>query len=357
MPNTTSGAVGGASGPFSPFCLLFLLALAACSVSQPRRRLEYAPPTSVSMAVTMAEPAMALDLEIEHLRRWHTIPALLRRSWLELQRGRAPVALEAASEALYGLDRPSAHEEAFARYLRAEAYVAQGQGDRGEFDRQRAAELALDPDLQRALRANAPVAVAAPEAAPARVDLTLYDRANWSARTPVQKQLDPMGAVYRLTIHHSAMPFRDQRPAVCAAQIQQIQREHMQSRGYGDIGYHYLIDPVGRVWQGRDLRWQGAHASGDNNVGNLGICLLGNFLKGKTGQAPTQQQVAAMGRLVTSLMRRYRIDADQVFCHSDFKATQCPGPLLEPAVEKLRRDLRQHGSASNLAAADVATWL
>ncbi|MBL9078558.1 MAG: N-acetylmuramoyl-L-alanine amidase [Planctomycetes bacterium] len=161
-----------------------------------------------------------------------------------------------------------------------------------------------------------------------------------------------MGAPRRVTIHHSAMYFRDTRPAACAAQILRIQREHMGNRGYGDIGYHYLIDPAGRIWQGREMRWQGAHASGVNNRQNIGICVLGNFLRGRGGQGPTPAQVTAMRRLVQQLMQQHRFGPGDIHCHSDFKATQCPGPLMESAVAQMVRDLRQGGTdAGQLAAA------
>jgi len=35
-----------------------------------------------------------------------------------------------------------------------------------------------------------------------------------------------------------------------------IQRDHMDAKGWGDIGYHFRIDPSGRVLEGRELLWQ-----------------------------------------------------------------------------------------------------
>ena len=147
------------------------------------------------------------------------------------------------------------------------------------------------------------------------------------------------------------MYFRDTNTAACKAQIQQIQREHMGNRGYGDIGYHYLIDPAGRVWEGRELKWQGAHASGTNNLHNIGICVLGNFLKGKGGQGPTPAQVQTLRSLVQQLMTRYSFGADDIHCHSDFKPTECPGPLMESVVAQMVSELHRSGSLRVAAAA------
>ena len=117
----------------------------------------------------------------------------------------------------------------------------------------------------------------------------------------------------------------------------------MNNRGYGDIGYHFLIDPSGRVWEGRELRWQGAHASGDNNIGNIGICLLGNFVRERNGQGPTSDQIRSMEQLVVSLMQRYRMRPSALYCHSDFKSTACPGPRMAPIVKQFAQQLKAGG--------------
>jgi hypothetical protein len=171
--------------------------------------------------------------------------------------------------------------------------------------------------------------------------IAILPRTTWSARNPNRGNMDPMGKVTRVTIHHSAILLRDDRQSACSAQLQVIQRDHMGARGYGDIGYHFLIDPSGRIWQGRDLRWQGAHAKGEHNVGNIGICLLGNFMPGKDGQKPNKEQLQAMERLVVHLLGRFGLQGDDLFCHSHFRNTECPGPLVEPVVARLQRTLQQ----------------
>lgn len=329
-----------AFAPFPWAVLAMLTASCATSLGSPPPRAGYEPPTTVSGAVTLGAPALAPEIEIEYLARHRSTPALLRRAWLELQLRHADAALDAAAQVLYGSDRPSANDEAFARFLRAEAYRQQGHPERGHYDLERARALALDPELQRRM-----VPASQPPGAVDTADglaLAVEPRSAWQPRAENRTNLDPMGRPSRLTIHHSAMYFRDTRPNACAAQIQRIQREHM-NRGYGDIGYHFLIDPSGRIWQGRELRWQGAHASGANNIGNIGICLLGNFVRQREGQGPTDQQVRAMRQLVVQLMRRYSFGPDELHCHSDFKATECPGPLMIPLVQQLARELRAQG--------------
>ncbi len=326
-------------------CLALLASFTwtSCAGPMPTRgkRPTYEPPTAVSGSITFAPSLLDPEVEADHLASARGAPALMRRAWLELLLRRPESALDTAAEVLYGPDRPSAHEEAFARYLRAEAFRLQGFAERGAYDLERARTLALDPELQRRLR---------PEPLPPAVagvpwgHLAVEPRDGWAGQSAARRNLDPMTRPTRVTIHHSAMYFRDTRPRACAAQIARIQKEHMQNRGYGDIGYHFLIDPSGRVWEGRELRWQGAHASGDNNVGNIGICLLGNFVRQRSGQGPTEAQVRAMEQLVVQLMQHYRFGPDALFCHSDFKPTECPGPRMTPIVKQLARELRARGA-------------
>lgn len=347
---------------FGVVCVHALLAVAlavlgACSASPPPAKSpKFQPPTVVSKAVTFAPAAMDPDIEIELLARTKTPPALLRVAWLQLQQKRAQNALDAVAEVLYGSGKPSAHEESYARYLRAEAFELAGQAERGAYDRDLARQLAIDADLRRLLGPKPTVAAKDAAAAPATLDMAIQPRSAWGAKSPDRGNVDRMQPIERVTIHHSAMYFRDTRPSTCGAQILGIQRSHMQTNKWADIGYHFLIDPSGRIWQGRDLRYQGAHADGENNVGNVGICLLGNFMRQKRGkergQEPTPAQVQSMRQLVAELMRAHRFGPEAIHCHHDFKGTECPGELMTPLVGQMVRDFRRSGVGRGAAAAE-----
>lgn len=301
-------------------------------------RSTYTAPTTVSARSIFATGQLPPETEVEHLRYARSAPAMLRRAWLELKLRKPEASLDSSAQVLYAAAKPTANEESFARYLRSEAFRMQGNKGRGTFDRDRARELALDPELQRRLL---PEVQAPRQERPTWGRLAVQRRSTWRPLPPNRGNLDPMQRPRRVTIHHSAMYFRDTRPRAAAAQIGKIQREHMRNRGYGDIGYHFLIDPSGRVWEGRELRYQGAHASGDNNIGNIGICLLGNFIqRHRDGQGPTDAQVRSMEQLVVQMMQRYRFGGDAVYCHSDFKNTACPGPRMKPIVRRFARQLQ-----------------
>ncbi len=54
---------------------------------------------------------------------------------------------------------------------------------------------------------------------------------------------------------------------------EEIEREH-QTRGFRTIGYHYLVEPDGRVIVGRPEEHVGAHVEG-HNTNTIGVCMIG----------------------------------------------------------------------------------
>ncbi|MFT4537887.1 MAG: hypothetical protein ACI835_000319 [Planctomycetota bacterium] len=153
-------------------------------------------------------------------------------------------------------------------------------------------------------------------------------RQQWGASSPKLSRLTPhQGSWNRITVHHSAMeaPLPMRGPlSESIAVVKRIQRAHTVSRSWGDVGYHYLIDPFGRVFEGRPRQWQGAHAGGANNVGNIGICLLGNF----EGQRPTPAALATLESVIEQFRGEHRISRSRVVAHRSFGKTECPGHHL-----------------------------
>ncbi len=322
--------------------VVLTLLLTSCADLSRRRTPSYQAPSRVTASAIFATGKESPEAELQHLRYAQEVAGLLRRAWLELQVGQPQAALDTSSQVLFGANKPSAHDESFARYLRSEAYRRQGNQERGQFDLDRARLLALDPELQRRLRSKP---IARSLAGPSWGKLPVVSRSSWQPSPVVRNNLDAMQRPRRITIHHSAMYFRDTGQRAAAAQINRIQRDHMRNRSYGDIGYHFLIDPSGRIWEGRKLRYQGAHASGNNNIGNIGVCLLGNFVRQKQGQGPTSAQIESMEGLVMQMMQRYGFGGESLFCHSDFKNTACPGVRMQPIVRLFARQLQRNPGA------------
>jgi hypothetical protein len=167
--------------------------------------------------------------------------------------------------------------------------------------------------------------VTGPAAVPTAQATGVLPRSAWTSTGPIVRLADPMGPITRITVHHDGMPpvtLRTQ--AEVARRIEQIRRAHVEGRGWADIGYHYVIDPQGRVWEGRPVRLQGAHVQ-DNNPGNLGILVMGNFDE----QTPTASARDALDGFLAEQVRRYRVPLSRVYTHQEFKRTACPGRSLQ----------------------------
>lgn len=188
------------------------------------------------------------------------------------------------------------------------------------------------PDL---LDRPASVQTTAPQPAYGMVKVGPLDaipRWRWAKYGPVFNRLNPLGSIHRITVHHEGhkpVTFSDW--SLTAARIETIRRSHL-DRSFGDIGYHFVIDRAGRLWQGRQLRFQGAHVSKHNEY-NLGVMVLGNFDE----QRPSVAQFAKLDDILPRLMRFYRVPGNHVFTHQELMPTTCPGQILQQHMIDIRQ--------------------
>ncbi len=169
----------------------------------------------------------------------------------------------------------------------------------------------------------------------------ILGRAIWGARRirPSGKPVT-MTKPWRMTVHHAASP--DIPPtamADAAAQMRAYQKFHQDTRGWADIAYHYLIDGSGRIWQGREMKWEGAHAGNSKlNKGNIGVCLMGNFVK----RDPTPSQKRALKQLLSWLCETHGIHPRFIYSHRSIlkntpkKSTLCPGAHLDAYLRRIK---------------------
>jgi peptidoglycan hydrolase-like amidase len=163
--------------------------------------------------------------------------------------------------------------------------------------------------------------------------------------------------VERIVIHHSATPNNDPYPAI--SRIQSIYRFHSITQGWGDIGYSYIIDQQGKIYEGRfgGNGSRGAHVydqkdSDNYNYGSTGIVLLGTY----TDQDVSPQMYDSLSRLVGWLTAVNGLDpqttktssiwntSTQAFSstfsgyivlgHKDIESTQCPGIVSVPKIRQ-----------------------
>ncbi|MFM7260359.1 MAG: peptidoglycan recognition family protein [bacterium] len=159
----------------------------------------------------------------------------------------------------------------------------------------------------------------------------------WAKGTPDVSNLNPMLPVTAITVHHDGMDdlvYATDTPTM-AARIERYRVAH-RGNGWADIGYHLVIDRAGTLWQGRAIRWQGAHVK-NRNEGNVGVLVMGNFER----QQPTAAQMRTLDRVLRDLMRTYRVPKSRVYTHREWPDAQtaCPGRNLQPKVASLRTRL------------------
>jgi hypothetical protein len=161
----------------------------------------------------------------------------------------------------------------------------------------------------------------------------LVARAGWAKGSPVATLMNRMLPARRITVHHDGMaPFYATATSSIANRMESIRRAH-RHRGWGDIGYHYALDPAGRVWMARPLLWQGAHVK-DQNHGNIGIVVLGNYSE----QGLNAAQVSGLDTFIKVLMRQYSIPSNEIWTHQEFPTahTECPGRSLQAHMDAAR---------------------
>jgi len=178
-----------------------------------------------------------------------------------------------------------------------------------------------------------------------------------------------------LTVHHTATTNDDPDPE---ATVRAIYRYHAVDQGWGDIGYQYLVDESGVVYEGR---WSGAQSTscetgggdgsdfghntsdqmvtaahvGGSNSGNMGVALLGELTDHpRWGGDPKAAAVDSLEDVLAELGVRHHLDptgtvsyvnpvtgdqktVDTISGHRDWSATECPGERLYDQLPTIRQ--------------------
>lgn len=116
-------------------------------------------------------------------------------------------------------------------------------------------------------------------------------------------------------------------------------------QGWTDIGYNFLIDPNGEIYEGRygGEGVTGGHVTSHNN-GTVGISMIGTYSEADITPAARQ----SLNNLVIALSARYRFNPYEVAPdstgiqnprlsgHRDWQQTACPGNTLYSTIPSLR---------------------
>ncbi|MFA5947412.1 MAG: N-acetylmuramoyl-L-alanine amidase [Candidatus Gracilibacteria bacterium] len=139
--------------------------------------------------------------------------------------------------------------------------------------------------------------------------------------------------VKKIIIHHSATTSDMDNPKQA---VRDIYYYHAMTRGWGDIGYNYVVDKQGNIYEGRfgGEGVIGAHAGIGNN-GSIGIAILGNY---EESEVP-QPVIGSLGKFINQKAKIHKFEPSgksmfrdensyNVLGHRDFMSTTCPGKYL-----------------------------
>jgi flagellar hook assembly protein FlgD len=192
----------------------------------------------------------------------------------------------------------------------------------------------------------------------------IVTRTAWGGNELLRRNHPLYASSIRLAIvHHTATP-NGYTPSQSAAIVRGIDVYHVKANGWNDIGYNFLIDRYGQVYEGRyggmTRNVIGAHALGFN-TGSVGIALIGNFMTAK----PTSAAVQSLERLIAWRLDLAHVDPfstltyvsggserwragtrvklHAVSGHRDTGSTTCPGNNLYSLLNQIAFAAEQIG--------------
>ncbi|XP_022286899.2 peptidoglycan-recognition protein SC2-like [Crassostrea virginica] len=167
--------------------------------------------------------------------------------------------------------------------------------------------------------------------APSVIDIgdgvKIYARDSWGAREPKQFQLFQKPASLFFIHHtagHSCHDFD-----TCVTALKGIQNFHMDTRGWDDIGYSFLVGQDGQIYEGRGWDHVGAHTLHYNTRG-YAASFMGNYMT----HPPNNASLNAAKKLIEyGVSKGFVSSTYHLYGHRDVSATACPGDALYPIIQ------------------------
>jgi hypothetical protein len=190
-------------------------------------------------------------------------------------------------------------------------------------------------------------------------------RSAWAKGIPAPR-VAPIYGVARLAfVHHTENP-NGYAPGQVAAMLRAIFLFHREVNGWNDIGYNFVVDRFGRIWEARaggfDEPVVGAHAGGYNLV-STGVAVLGSFsgtqispparrslqrllawklsLHGTPPKGRVVVRVNPAGAAYSKYPARARVSLPRIAGHRDADSTACPGDALYRQLPGIRGRVRR----------------
>ncbi len=206
---------------------------------------------------------------------------------------------------------------------------------------------ALPPGQQRgrAFTPQGPGRLSAVLTSPDALRPAIVMRSAWGA-APAPDCVGPDQTINAVVVHHTEGT-NTYAAADSAGIVRGIQAYHMDGRGWCDIGYNFLVDRFGVIFEGRvggiNVPVHGAHAY-EWNTTTAGVSLMGSYM---TSLPPEAQLQAAVSLVAWKLSSYYRspvgtltiggITADVISGHRQASSTDCPGQAFYDYLPTFRQ--------------------
>jgi uncharacterized protein with LGFP repeats len=166
---------------------------------------------------------------------------------------------------------------------------------------------------------------------------TIITRSGWGASSGTPCDTPAAGDQTRGVIVHHTAGTNLYTKAQSASIVRAAQAYHVKSQKWCDIGYNFLVDKYGQIFEGRrggmDRAVRGAHAGNlEVNTYTMGVSMMGNYDTARLTPALKDSMVKLIGwRMGTTYLKAkgtYTLGGkklNMIAGHRDVLATACPG--------------------------------
>ena len=192
----------------------------------------------------------------------------------------------------------------------------------------------------------------------------IVPRAGWNADETIRRSTPSFAPVIRLALVHHTAGANGYTAAQSPSIVRAIELYHVKGNGWNDIGYNFLVDRFGTVFEGRfggiERNVVGAHAEGFN-TGSVGVAVLGEY----SSLAPTAKARDSLAKLLAWRLDLAHVDPATTLSfisggnarfpaglpvflrtvsgHRDTGFTDCPGTALYNLLTSLAGDVARIG--------------
>ena len=192
----------------------------------------------------------------------------------------------------------------------------------------------------------------------------LIGREAWGANEAIRRAPPSYATALQFALVHHTAGTNSYTASQSAAIVRGIEVYHVKGNGWNDIGYNFLVDKYGQVFEGRyggiDKPVIGAHAEGFN-TGSVGVAVLGTY----GASAPPAVARTALANLLAWRLDIAHVDPKSTLTwvsggnarfasgvpvfiravsgHRDTGFTTCPGAALYAQLDAIARQAQSAG--------------